>query len=94
MAEETVDQGPGQEELLQDLRHLLRSPGWGRLVKIAETQCHSREREVLAPLGGKNPYEMEFQKGEIAGIRLFMQLPEIAVENLKDLNVEDDNESA
>ena len=80
--------------MVSDLRHLLRSPGWARLLKMAEAQCDTRSKNVLAPLEGKSPYDLEFQKGEIAGIRLFMQLPEIALENLKEQLDEDQNEPA
>ena len=65
---------------ISDLSQLVRSRGWARLASIAEAQAKTRTANVLSAGGGD---EKEFQKGEIAGIRLFMQLPETALANLK-----------
>ena len=81
-----------QEEELSDLRSLVKSRGWDRLVKIAEAQCENRQITLLAPLDSANPYPQEFMKGEIAGIRLFLRLPGITIEQLtKDMESSNDD---
>lgn len=66
--------------MLSDLKDLVKSRGWARLSSIAEAQKQTRNATVLKPGGGD---DKEFMKGEIAGIALFMRLPEIAIENLQ-----------
>lgn len=82
-------------EQLSDLSQLLRSRGWARLHSIAEAQAKNRTAQVLGPGGGD---AKEYMKGEIAGIRLFMQLPETALENIKqqleEENTDDDASEA
>jgi hypothetical protein len=51
---------------------------------LAEAQAKIRTTQLLAPLDSANPYPQEFSKGEIAGIRLFIQLPEMTIESLKE----------
>lgn len=63
------------------MQALLKSQGWARLSSIAEAQVKTRTAGVLAPRKLGNEFEQEFQKGEISGIRLFMQLPSISVED-------------
>lgn len=80
--EEVVEEA-SQEEVLADLRDLVKSRGWARLSSIAKAQIATRNTNVLKPLKGDGIYEQEFQKGEIAGIQLFMQLPDISIESLR-----------
>ena len=63
-------------EELSRLKSLVDHAGWKRLMEIAEGQCKNREPGIFAPL--ENLLEagkQEFEKGEVAGIRLFMVLP-------------------
>jgi hypothetical protein len=46
----------------------------------------------LAPVKADALYEQEFQKGEMAGIRLFMKLPEMAIEDLAQQLKEEQND--
>ena len=64
-------------------RDLLRFPGWVRLLEVAEVQCKTREKLILAPAHAREAMQVseEFLKGELSGIRSFMGLPEI-LENL------------
>lgn len=79
-------------EQLSDLRALVKSRGWDRLRSLAEAQCKTRQARINAPLDSGNPYPQEFMKGEIAGIELFMRLPEISIEELqKELDDGDDD---
>lgn len=80
---------------MEDLRDLVKSRGWVRLNSLAEAQVKTRTANALKPLGqNSTPYEAEFLKGEIAGIRLFMQLPDLAIESLREqLTKDDDDES-
>lgn len=76
------------KEVLSDLQDLVKSRGWVRLSNLAEAQKATRTANCLAPGGGD---EKEFQKGEIAGIALFMKLPEMAMESLRQQIEEEDS---
>lgn len=81
-------------EQLSDLQDLVRSRGWVRLSSIAEAQVKTRTNNALKPLDqNSTPYQAEFLKGEIAGIRLFMQLPQIAIEALRQQQKEQEDAS-
>lgn len=67
--------------MLSDLRDLAKSRGWARLNSIAEAQVKTRTANALA---AGHSDEKEFQKGEIAGINLFMKLPEMAIASLEE----------
>ena len=77
-----------QEQLAQAIRekkemeHLISSPGWKTLKAIGMTQASIRENQVLLK-PTVNPLEQEYQKGEIQGIKLFLQYPETVFENAK-----------
>lgn len=75
-----ADQQEDPREVLSDLRDLVKCRGWARLNSLAQAQVKTRTASVLGPGGGD---EKEFQKGEIAGINLFMNLPGVAIENLR-----------
>lgn len=84
-------------EVLIDLQALVKSRGWDRLLSIARDQEAVRISAVaLQPLAsGDKIYEQEFMKGEIAGIRLFMNLPgtqiEVLLSQLDNMENENDN---
>lgn len=73
-----------QSEELHKLEALVASSGWARLMEIADGQRSLRLVKVLAPL--PNLMELgilEFEKGELQGIRLFTLIPEKRIEDLK-----------
>lgn len=69
---------------------LLKSVGWARLSELANAQIEARRNMILAPehekpqVNGK-PVTEEFLKGEISGIRSFLQLPEVLVETTSEV---------
>ena len=81
--EEAVVRLREMQEELSNFKNLLDSVGWKRLMEVADGQLETRMPSVLEKVDnllmvtGK-----EFEKGEMAGINLFMQLPGIAVESL------------
>jgi hypothetical protein len=65
------------------LTALTASKGWTILCQIAEEQIKRRVNQVtLLPLGEyfTSVYVQEFVKGEITGIRTFVALPSITIE--------------
>jgi hypothetical protein len=71
-------------ELLSQLRGLVRSPAWDRLCEFAREQIANRQNEVNAPLGDAGRiYQQEFMKGELAGIKLFTEMPQMIVDDLE-----------
>lgn len=61
-------------------RNLVRSEGWVRLVEIANQQIINRNNLLKEPAKGLDgAFANEFQKGEVAGIDLFVRLPSIQV---------------
>jgi len=74
-----------QEELAL-VRGLIKHSAWGQLMEIASKQLTTRtDNIILVPVTGADAcFGQEFMKGEIAGIRLFMNLPRILEEQLTD----------
>ena len=72
---------------LSEFHSLVKSQGWDRLLKIASAQIEPRKNKILyEPLRTRDAtLEQEFMKGEIAGIALFMRLPQDRIADLKDL---------
>ncbi len=72
---------------LQDLRNLLRLPGWERLVEYGKGQTANRVNNVmLTPCESVDAtLPQEFMKGEYAGISLFFKLPENRISELEEL---------
>lgn len=70
---------------LHDLQELVESRGWALLMQAAEGQKKSRQHRVmLTPVSAEYPVGMEqFEKGEVAGIMLFQDLPHTAIEDLQ-----------
>ena len=71
-------------EELHKLELLVENSGWKRLMEIAEGQCRNRDSSIFSPLA--NLLELgkqEFEKGEVAGIRLFMVLPHKRIADIK-----------
>lgn len=74
-----------QEELAL-VRGLVKHAAWKQLMEIAGKQLTTRtDNVILIPVTGADAcFGQEFMKGEIAGIRLFMNLPRILEEQLED----------
>lgn len=69
-------------EILDEMRELLKQPGWHRLQKIWTTQMDGRQNEVLLQ-PTTDPYEQEYKKGEIQGIKLASTFPSKLIEMSK-----------
>lgn len=92
MNDEAEDQKFNAREELEQL-HELRvmweelqaSPAWKKLQSQLEEQIKLRtERILLVPLQSADAvFEQEFSKGEVAGMRLVLRLPEQAKEDLQ-----------
>lgn len=71
-------------EELSNFKALIENIGWKKLMVVADGQLKTRlpsileKNENLLTITGK-----EFEKGEMAGITLFTQLPGIAIEGLQ-----------
>ena len=82
-------------KIKNEMSNLISSPGWKRLIAAAGSQVEGRTNSViLEPT--KNPYEQEYLKGEIHGIKAFMQIPSIILEESQgiiDLTKEKEEES-
>lgn len=71
-------------EELSRLQSLVEHAGWTRLMEIADGQCRNREAMIYAPL--ENLLQLgkqEFEKGEVAGIKLFTVLPHKRIADIK-----------
>lgn len=82
--QQAVDSLEAVQAALVELRQLVKSSGWARLLRVAQEQVDTRTNTlILTPLESMDRmFEQEFKKGEISGIRLFLSLPESAVESL------------
>lgn len=71
-----------QKEIWQNLQ---RTEGWKLLVANAIEQAKGRENTILlTPLKcADDAFEQEFMKGEVAALRLVIQLPELAIQQLE-----------
>lgn len=73
------------QEELSDLRELVGNRGWKRLMRVAQAQVNNRQPYVEAAAGGLDGMiQKEHMTGELAGIKLFMQLPEIQIGSLQE----------
>lgn len=70
---------------IREMEQLMESKGWKRLMEYADQQKRGRiDAAVLTPAGSMDKcVEMEFLKGEIAGIMLFCAFPEALVSDLR-----------
>ena len=76
------------QEALSNFRSLVESVGWQKMKQIADGQLKLRMPSAIGKMESLLEVpKKEFEKGEIAGIDLFMRLPEIAIEGLiNDIN--------
>lgn len=84
------------QEELSGLRALQGHKGFQELLKIAQIQVDNRTQQIfLNPLKSLDAaLEQEYSKGEVAGIKLFMEMTKIRIQDLEDeikglLNEED-----
>lgn len=62
-------------------QELLSHQAWDQLVEVAEAQIKQRENIILGPApDADSMLKIEYMKGELQGIRLFLQLPGIIIE--------------
>lgn len=80
------DENPTEGELRQDLsdfKDLVESRGWLKLMSVVEAQREARGNFVYQPITQEKVLEQEFTKGEMAGIKLFMQMPHDLIESMR-----------
>ena len=68
-------------------RDLLRSEGWDMLMKIFQEQLETRRNQVeLTPLASADEaFAQQFERGEIANLRLTMQLPQSILDDAQSI---------
>ena len=73
-----------QEQLAQ-LQGLLKLASWHTLHALAQQQLTTRiDAVILNPASGADGvYAQEYMKGEIAGIKLFLQMPQLLIDQLQ-----------
>ena len=66
---------------------LLRSEGWDMLMKIFQEQLETRRNRVeLTPLASVDEaFAQQFERGEIANLRLVMQLPQSILDDAQSI---------
>ena len=69
---------------LLELQEMIKTPGWKRLQKIADTQIEGRRNEVLLQ-PTTDAYAQEYMKGEINGMATVIKMPAMLVEQNKEL---------
>lgn len=77
---------PTEGELREDLadfRELVESKGWQKLMQVATAQSVARGSFIYGPIKQEQVFEQEFTKGELSGIKLFMQMPHDLIENAR-----------
>jgi hypothetical protein len=66
----------------REMEEMMAMPGWKRLEQIASVQVESRSNQVLlSPT--ESPLTQEYLKGEVNGIRSFVKIPGVVVEEAK-----------
>lgn len=71
------------QEELSNYKSLVDSVGWKNLMVVAEDQNKLRMPSILSKVPNLLEItEKEFEKGEVSGITLFMQLPGIVIEGI------------
>jgi hypothetical protein len=69
-------------KLKRIMEELKAEPGWKKLVEYAEAQTQDRTNRVLL-LPTSQPYEQEYMKGEVQGIKIFLNIPDTLIEQAK-----------
>lgn len=66
----------------RQMEEMMATEGWKRLKEIADTQIKARSNQVmLSPT--ESPLAQEYAKGEVNGIRAFIEIPRVVVEEAK-----------
>lgn len=93
MEEQTREQQVAElRAQLSKFRSLVQHPGWVELVRVATAQALMREGPALrSATTHENLGEHNFAKGEAAGMRALIALPETIIEsNIDQLKEEND----
>ena len=70
---------------VQAFRELLNSRAWALLLDIAKVQIETRKNLLTQRAKGmEGVLELEYAKGEIAGIEIFTRIPSTALEDLEE----------
>lgn len=75
------DQVSALQEELRELQSLQDHPGWKRLIRYAAAQKEGRINELLLR-PETNEREVHYTRGELAGIKLFTEIPAVEVNRL------------
>lgn len=85
-------------EILSEYQSLVKSPAWGRLVEVGKSQAELRTQMIMAKeeRGLEDFIEVIRLKAEANMIKLFLELPTVIINGLKeDLGyVEDETQAA
>lgn len=77
----------------QEFQGLQTMEAWDRLAKIAQEQIKQRSQVILHTYATpENMGELNFLKGEISGIELFLKLPQIILEQAEKSGSQDDGD--
>lgn len=66
----------------REMEALTSLPGWKRLTEIARVQIEGRTNSVLLQ-PTSSPYEQEYLKGEIQGMKTLVSIPETVMADSK-----------
>lgn len=79
---------------IRALKQLFESRGWAIIVEIVKAQTEQRKELILLPRDQQpDEFKIEFLRGEIAGMRMFVELAKTELENRQfDKEVEDGSE--
>lgn len=75
----TEEQRADAAKQKKELEELLKQPGWKQIEKWIAENVETRSNSVLYSPSEK-PMEQEFTKGEISGLKMFIRVPEILLE--------------
>lgn len=80
----------GSEDLrkvLRDLQELVKSPGWAQVLDLCAEQLYNRGEMIFkVPLMSMDEVlGQEYSKGEMAGIALFKEMPELTITAIETL---------
>lgn len=67
-------------KIKREMESLISSPGWKRLVEISRNQVDGRTNSILLK-PTESPYEQEYLKGEIQGMKTLVSIPGNLVED-------------
>ena len=77
------------EKVAREMRALLRTPGWKRIVEIYNAQATILENQLLYTLPTDKPESMadvQWRRGMLQGIRGILKLPETLLEQATEIS--------